>query len=79
MKQEIEYEYAENCWLCGNIELVDGLLKVTDFQVIVWINDLDYDITKGLSKSNLDSFKESFSEYAIFKNIGEAEGVMSWE
>lgn len=78
MKQEIEYEYAENCWLCGDIEIIDGLIKVTDFKIVVWINDLDYDITKGLSEKTVSSFKESFSEYVIEQNIGQAEGVMSW-
>jgi hypothetical protein len=79
MKTEIEYEYAENCWLIGYVELLDGMLKVTDFKIIVWVNEFDYDLTAAFSKENYEFFKEAFSDYALSKNIGEAEGVMPWE
>ena len=72
----LEYLYDDHTLLYGTIREEDDSfdhefgvekrshLEVGDFHVIVYIGGIDYDVTKGLKPEELQSFKESYLEWA---------------
>lgn len=71
---EVELEYDENCLLIARVideeESCHGFkgvhktrsIELEDLSVVVWINGIDYDLTKGFKEKELEYFEEWFRE-----------------
>ncbi|MGE3756895.1 MAG: hypothetical protein AB7H97_04025 [Pseudobdellovibrionaceae bacterium] len=62
MSTEIDYWYDKNTLLTGHVSSDD---EVEDLAIIVYINGLDYDVTRGFSQDEFGLFKKRFLEYAL--------------
>ena len=77
MSQEVEYTIDDRTLLVGNIIEEDASFdhpfgrekrveyKVEDFAIIIFINGIDYDVTKAFEKDILQAFKEDLIYYYI--------------
>jgi len=77
MSTEFEMEYDNNTLFVGEIELVDDSFdhefgteriksaETQSFHVIVYINDIDYDVTASIPEKTLESWREIFIQRYI--------------
>jgi hypothetical protein len=57
--RELEWEYDENTMLIGSVDQDGGV----DLSVVIWIKNINYDLTKGFTERQLNGFKEEFREW----------------
>ena len=66
-----EFENVDNSFDHGFGCHQQNDIELKEFNVIVYINNMDYDITKALSEKELNYFKDRFTEHAVcqFQNV----------
>ena len=53
-----ETELGDNALMIAEGKVEDGAVVVDDISILVWLENIDYDITKALPKYTIDIYRE---------------------